>query len=317
MKKIIATVLAMVMALALCTTAFATTTSTTTTASSSTSLTAKDYTLLNMLGKKVDLGTIDSLSFNSQAVKSVTVDGEKTDYVTPAYYSIKYTLGSTQYTASAYVVDESVAVAKVVKGGAVVDFVYYTNNTAVDVPVDVSNVVTKTITSVKTGEGECGEYETNDGDDVLYVIDGKVYASSTTPTGNYALLNGKLVAYDGAAISAVKHNFDLSKLNVTNNTVTSIYCKNCDSYIPVVTKVPANSVDEYAEVTVTYSVNNSNTPVTGTYYYLVGSAAGTSTKADSAATSPKTFDAGIAMYVGMALTSVAGSAVVIGKKKEF
>ena len=33
--------------------------------------------------------------------------------------------------------------------------------------------------------------------------------------------------------------------------------------------------------------------------------------------SPKTFDAGIAMYVGMALTSVASSAVVIGKKKEF
>ena len=33
--------------------------------------------------------------------------------------------------------------------------------------------------------------------------------------------------------------------------------------------------------------------------------------------SPKTFDAGIAMYVGMALISVAGSAVVIGKKKEF
>ena len=33
--------------------------------------------------------------------------------------------------------------------------------------------------------------------------------------------------------------------------------------------------------------------------------------------SPKTFDAGIAMYVGMALTSVAGSALVIGKKKEF
>ena len=33
--------------------------------------------------------------------------------------------------------------------------------------------------------------------------------------------------------------------------------------------------------------------------------------------SPKTFDAGIAMYVGMALTSVAGSAVVIGTKKEF
>ena len=33
--------------------------------------------------------------------------------------------------------------------------------------------------------------------------------------------------------------------------------------------------------------------------------------------SPKTFDAGVAMYAGMALMSVAGSAVVIGKKKEF
>ena len=33
--------------------------------------------------------------------------------------------------------------------------------------------------------------------------------------------------------------------------------------------------------------------------------------------SAKTFDAGIAMYVGMSLLSVAGGAVVIGKKKEF
>ena len=29
------------------------------------------------------------------------------------------------------------------------------------------------------------------------------------------------------------------------------------------------------------------------------------------------FDAGVAMYVGLSLMSVAGSAVVIGKKKEF
>ena len=42
--------------------------------------------------------------------------------------------------------------------------------------------------------------------------------------------------------------------------------------------------------------------------------AGTTTTGNK---SPKTFDAGIAMYAGMALMSVAGSAVVIGKKKEF
>lgn len=44
-----------------------------------------------------------------------------------------------------------------------------------------------------------------------------------------------------------------------------------------------------------------------------GSKAGTKDGVNSA----KTFDAGIAMYVGMSLLSVAGGAVVIGKKKEF
>ena len=60
---------------------------------------------------------------------------------------------------------------------------------------------------------------------------------------------------------------------------------------------------------------NSKAPTASYYYVLTETttpSTGTTTKP-----SPKTFDAGIAMYVGMALTSVAGSAVVIGKKKEF
>ena len=46
---------------------------------------------------------------------------------------------------------------------------------------------------------------------------------------------------------------------------------------------------------------------------------GTADKADTTTgvESAKTFDAGIAMYVGMSLMSVAGTAVVIGKRKEF
>ena len=51
------------------------------------------------------------------------------------------------------------------------------------------------------------------------------------------------------------------------------------------------------------------------FTYTPGTAASGNTGSNKP--SPKTFDAGIAMYVGMALTSVAGSAVVIGKKKEF
>ena len=53
---------------------------------------------------------------------------------------------------------------------------------------------------------------------------------------------------------------------------------------------------------------------TGTLY-LIGEAKAETTT--NGITSPKTFDAGIAMYVGMSLLSVAGGAVVIGKKKEF
>ena len=64
---------------------------------------------------------------------------------------------------------------------------------------------------------------------------------------------------------------------------------------------------------------NGNTVTAGTsytvpsrYYYYQPT---TDTKADNTKGSPKTFDAGIALYVGMALTSAAGVAFV-GKKRE-
>ena len=64
---------------------------------------------------------------------------------------------------------------------------------------------------------------------------------------------------------------------------------------------------------------NGNTVTAGTsytvpsrYYYYQPT---TDTKTDDTKGSPKTFDAGIALYVGMALTSAAGVAFV-GKKRE-
>ena len=62
--------------------------------------------------------------------------------------------------------------------------------------------------------------------------------------------------------------------------------------------------------------NTLNPIITSEMVYVTVTASNTTPSTDKN-TSPKTFDAGIAMYVGMALTSVAGSAVVIGKKKEF
>ena len=53
------------------------------------------------------------------------------------------------------------------------------------------------------------------------------------------------------------------------------------------------------------------------YDYVWSLKAGTAAGTKDGVNSAKTFDAGVAMYVGMSLLSVAGGAVVIGKKKEF
>ena len=53
------------------------------------------------------------------------------------------------------------------------------------------------------------------------------------------------------------------------------------------------------------------------YYWTTDKDNDTKTDDTNKVPSAKTFDAGVAMYVGMGLLSVAGGAVVIGKKKEF
>ena len=299
MKKIIATVLAMVMALALCSTAFA---------ASSTTLTAEDYKGLKMEDNTAAFtgAKTDTLVYHAEEKSSTTVDGKTTVTVTPAYYV---------FNGSTYVVcDDSCADVKIVKDGKVVDYAIYDSSFTAITPYVTSKVVTKTIKGVD--DPKCGQYK----DGTYYVIDGDVYSAKDTTHAfaGYALLNGKLVAY--AALGTddfVDHKLDTTKVIVDKGTVTSVYCSKCEKYVPVVKTIPAGSVDSYKPVTIT--ITNAGATTTKTYYYLTsdnGASAGAS-GSTSGATSPKTFDAGIALYAAMALTSVAGSAVVIGKKKEF
>ena len=74
------------------------------------------------------------------------------------------------------------------------------------------------------------------------------------------------------------------------------------------TKVAAEYI---AENNITLTAKWTSTSSGGYYYYQPT----TDTKANDTKGSPKTFDAGIALYVGMALTSAAGVAFV-GKKRE-
>ena len=74
-------------------------------------------------------------------------------------------------------------------------------------------------------------------------------------------------------------------------------------------KIPAGSVVDDVLVL--------GTPATN--YNVVITSAGTyvpSVPSTDKVTSAETFDAGIAMYVGMSVMAAAGSAVVIGKKKD-
>ena len=284
MKKIIATVLAMVMALALCTTAFAATTTT---------LTAKDYKVLDKeTNAATTFGDNDTLVFYAEEKSTSTVDGKTTTKITPAYYLFNDT---DKYV----VVDDSCADTKIVKDGKIVAMALKTGDV-----VSTSDTVTATIKGVK--DAKCGQY---DGEDkTFYTVNGKVYAAGTAEQNTkYALLNGKVVAYINTPVDAEAHELDNTKVTSDKGTVTAVYCTICEKYVPVVKSVPATSVDTYKSV----EINGVK------YYYLDKAVDGTATNTTNTTTSPKTFDAGIAMYVGMALTSVAGSAVVIGKIKEF
>ena len=283
MKKIIATVLAMVMALALCTTAFAATTD----------VDAKGYSLMTKDNNAV---TMTADKFTKETKGNDTIAG------VTYYYADKYEIDKTPY----YECDASIATHKLVKGSTVV----YLTTVDVNGTAGISKVVDKTVAAVD--DAACGQYakDATAGKETVYVIGADSFWADRAGT-SYAMLNGKAVAYDATNGKATAEPHDFTKQNVTTDTkgnVVAVTCDNCKKTFKVVSSVPANYLGSVEQ-------GKAGTKLAG-MFILTGEtyAAGTTT---GTTTSPKTFDAGIAMYVGMALTSVAGSAVVIGKKKEF
>ena len=281
MKKIIATVLAMVMALALCTTAFAATYS--------------DAYTWNTGWTKYDLNG-KSISYTSPT--EVKTDGKVTGG-TVGYYIVDGVEGGAKLVEVAKAdATFQMKVDGVVKYLAPCDYTAY-------------NAVG---TSVKAGT-KCGDYDKDEyGSAKLVKVEDDLYV--VTDNGEtHILLNGsvvpatkvdepKTVAHQWATIEGkiVLDEDDLEELAEVKGTVV---CKACNTKATV-----TNDKDTIPTDATVVEVTN------GVWmFWAKGTTAGTTTS--TTASSPKTFDAGIAMYVGMALTSVAGSAVVIGKKKEF
>ena len=93
--------------------------------------------------------------------------------------------------------------------------------------------------------------------------------------------------------------------------VTGISCAKC-SDVGVI-------VSNFAALPTAMKAPGMNFPVPGStskYYYWVDTAVVTPSTDSDKVQSAETFDAGIAMYVGMSVMAAAGSAVVIGKKKD-
>ena len=279
MKKIIATVLAMVMALALCSTAFAATVVT-------------GQASLNTKTNVYTGGTVTATYWAANAAK-VNKDGKQYNDANIAYYVV----GDTDYV--------------VVSSLAEADLVIYNNWNATT--QEASNVLLylAEATVKYNGTGtvftnfgtKCGQFtlETYDKDKTYYTTNelGNKALYVADDEGAVALMvGGKLVNVTKAAddvTNTVKHD---AKPTVKDGKITGYTCSVCNLAAvkaPNLASVPAD-----AQI------------ITGNWYFPAAAASTTTTTS-----SPKTFDAGIAMYVGMALTSVAGSAVVIGKKKEF
>ena len=292
MKKIIATVLAMVMALALCTTAFAAT-------KTETKIDKTGYSLLDV--KDNSTITIDGNEFTKTVTdKEVVTSGSKT---TTTYFADKYVITVSGVETPFYACDAAIAEYKLVKGSTVVFL------TKTDLSKGTDKVATAYVEAKDAADQKCGDV-TEDS----YTIEGKNYPAKGT---DLAVLNGKFVTYNAAGeTKTVPHDFTKALKKTpgyfttdTKGVVNTVKCETCGKSFNVV-----KSVDK------TYTGSVETVSIDGTtMYVLTGTATATPEGGTSTTTkpSPKTFDAGIAMYVGMALTSVAGSAVVIGKKKEF
>ena len=297
MKKIIATVLAMVMALALCTTAFAASAYGTGTTPSTTS--GHTYELKAGAGAyKDNVGTF--------FVYDTTT---ATNAVSVSQAFVKVTKAQAEYT---IVVDTTIT--------------YLAPAATFKTSYDDTGVAVATVKELD----KCGDIMMKVADTDLYKdSDGDLYVPATAATATTTLLVGDTLvkvrpAVDKADNSTTydyevqPHKYVVTTAKKDGKTVvTALSCSKCNQTFDFRDSesdaIKAFGLGKFTRTTVTVTDGTG----TASYVLYIKDAATGSAKPTGSKPSPKTFDAGIALYAAMALTSVAGSAVVIGKKKEF
>ena len=176
---------------------------------------------------------------------------------------------------------------------------------------------------IKSDADDAVAYVTVDGDydNVVAVRAATVFGkdgnwdrnSEVVPSGHLMVLVKKNVEYKTSTDGKIVKDVNEYKCYFCNRT---FYGSNYQYSTPETDDVYSS---EYARQLVNAGfVNVADGVILGDVAYYWTTDKDNGTKADNkGVNSAKTFDAGVAMYVGMSLLSVAGGAVVIGKKKEF
>ena len=178
---------------------------------------------------------------------------------------------------------------------------------------------------IKSDADDAVAYVTVDGDydNVVAVRAATVFGkdgnwdrnSEVVPSGHLMVLVKKNVEYKNSADGKIVKDVNEYKCYFCNRT---FYGSNYQYSTPETADVYSS---DYAKQLVNAGfVNVADGVILGDVAYYWTTDKDNGTKADNTKKgvgSAKTFDAGVAMYVGMSLLSVAGGAVVIGKKKEF
>ena len=283
MKKIVALILALVMVMGLATVASAATTNT---------YENKAVTMVKADGSKVDVSTFGDITKYDAVKNTQTVNGVTTTTYAPAYYTFEN--GSMYY----YECDKSVAKYMLTIKNVGTVYVLGFNATL--------DAFDATPASVYTApeEATCGKVGADE--DVYVVVDGKYYATEGV-VAKYALVNGNMVIYYDEPVDATAHQLaaaDALTFDAKTGKITSVKCSVCKEAVAVYAK--AGSFDGKTYV----PAFNDGTQ----YYYVAGAVASTPAVDTDKVESAETFDAGIAMYVGMSVMAAAGSAVVLKKK---
>ena len=300
MKKIIATVLAMVMALALCTTAFAVSSVYAGAEVGTDTIKPGDGQVLSL--EKFSTGSADAKTFDTYKLWLTTT---KTGAKVEANTGVIYWLATDASYDTVFV------------NGTSITYLLTADTTKAWVGT------AKTVSVVKgdVDDAKCGQYYSATGA-AIYTYDGTEYDASKTATDRLVNVDGKAVYLTTLTSATEKpHTYKADTATVNGKTtVTKVYCTTCKASFEFkdnVTDAVKAFGSNYAVVGFKADGTVVGSGETAAYTVYVKTGEGTTNTSTTTKPSPKTFDAGIAMYVGMALTSVAGSAVVIGKKKEF